>query len=112
MRRVDAALLVQPGLLRDQLGGEQPVDLVPGRGDLGGDGVAEHLCDRAQQVVTDDRVLLGADPERDVLVRDPLHHVVKGRGIGIDELHGIGHDRARERAALLSGGLVALVEQL
>ena len=110
MRRVDACLLVQPGLLGDQLGGEQPVDLVPGGGDLGGDGVAEHLPDRAQQVVADDRVLLRADPERDVLVCDPLHHVLKGRGVGIDQLHRVGHDRSRERPALLSGGLVALVE--
>jgi len=64
----------------------------------------------AQQVVSDDRVLLRADPERDVLERDPLHHMVKGRGIGIDQLHRVGHDRGRERPALLSGGLVALVE--
>ena len=78
-RRVDARLLVEPGLLGDQLRREQPVDLAPGVGDLGGDGVAEHLPDRGQQVVTDDRVLLRADPERDVLVGDPPHHVVERR---------------------------------
>jgi hypothetical protein len=59
--------LVQPGLFGNQLGGKQPVDLVPGLGDLGGDSVAEHFPDRAQQVVPDDRVLLWADPEGDVL---------------------------------------------
>ena len=32
--RVDAGLLVEPGLLGDELGGEQPVHLVPGVGDL------------------------------------------------------------------------------
>ena len=110
VRRVDARLLIEPGLLGDQLRGEQPVDLAPGVGDLGGHGVAEHLPDRGQQVVTDDRVLLRADPERDVLVGDPPHHVLNDGALGIDQLHGVGHDRGRQRPALLPGGLVALVE--
>ena len=110
VRRVDARLLVEPGLLRDELGREQPVDLVPGRGDLGRDGVTEHLTDRRQQVVSDDRVLLRADPERDVLVRDAVHHPVERRRVRVDQLHRVGHDGRRERPALLAGGLVALVE--
>jgi hypothetical protein len=43
--RVDAGLLVQAGFLGDQLCGEQPVDLVPCRGHLRSDGVAEDLAD-------------------------------------------------------------------
>ena len=61
-RRVHPRLLVEPGLLGDELGREQPVDLVPGGGDLGGDRLAEHLTDRGEQVVADDRVLLGRIP--------------------------------------------------
>ena len=45
-----------------------------------------------------------------MFVGDPPHRLMKRRGVGIDQLHRIGHDRARERPALLSGGLVALIE--
>lgn len=62
-RRVDSSLLIEAGFLGDQLGGEQPVDLVPGGCDLRGDGVAEHLADSREQVVADDRVLIRADPQ-------------------------------------------------
>lgn len=58
----------------------------------------------------DDRVLLGADPQRDVFVGDAAHDVVEGRRIGIDERDGVGDHRARQRLALLTVGLVALVE--
>ena len=110
MGRVDLRLLVQPGLLGDQLGREEPVHLVPGRRDLGGDGVAEHLPDRGQEVAADDRVLLRADSERHVLVGDPAQDVREGRRVRIDQLDGVGHHRRRQRPALLAGGLVALVE--
>jgi len=53
---------VEAGLLGDELGGEEPVDLVPRVGDLGGDRVAEDLADRGQQVASDDRVLLRVTP--------------------------------------------------
>jgi hypothetical protein len=61
-------------------------------------------------MLTDDRVLLRADPERDVLVRDPAQHVVEGRRLRINQLHRVRHDRARQGLALLTGGLVALIE--
>lgn len=68
LRRVDVCLKIEPRLLGDQLGGEQPVDLVPGGADLRRDRVTEHLPDGAEQVAADDGVLLGSDPEGDVLV--------------------------------------------
>ena len=108
--RVDALLLVEPRLVRDELGREQPVDLVPGRGDLRRDGLTEHLPHGGQQVVAHDRVLLRPDPERDVLVGDPLHHPVERRRVRVDELDGVGDHRRRQRPALLARGLVALVE--
>ncbi len=48
--RVDVRLLVEPHFLGDELGGEQPIDLAPGVGDVGCDGVAEHLRDRGEVV--------------------------------------------------------------
>lgn len=72
---VDAGGGMEPGLFGNQLGGEEPVDLVPGCGDLGGDGVTEDLPHCGEQVMAHDRVLLWADSEGDVLVRDPRHHV-------------------------------------
>ncbi len=74
--RVGVRLLVEPHFLGDELGGEQPIDLAPGVGDVGCDGVAEHLRDRGEEVVAHDGVLLRTNPEGDVLVGDPLHHVV------------------------------------
>jgi hypothetical protein len=84
-------LLVEPSLFGDQLGGEQPVDLVPGGADFRRHSLAEHLPDGAEQVTADDRVLLGSDPERDVLVGDAFDHVLEGGGCRVDELHGVGH---------------------
>jgi len=74
--RVDVRLLVEPHFLVDELGGEQPIDLAPGVGDVGCDGVAEHLRDRGEEVVAHDGVLLRTNPEGDVIVGNPLHHVV------------------------------------
>jgi hypothetical protein len=56
---------------------EQPIDLTPRGGDLGGDGVAQHLTDRGEQVLPNDRVLLRADPQGDVLIGDSAHDVVE-----------------------------------
>jgi hypothetical protein len=74
---VPAALLPQPLLHGDQGVRHQPVDLVPGGGDLGRDGVAEHLGDGGEQVLVDDAVLLRRDTERGVLVGDALQHRVR-----------------------------------
>ena len=88
----DAGLLVEPRLLRHELHREEPVDLAPGVGHLGRDRVAEHLGDGAEQVVPDDGVLLGADAERHVLVRDAAHDVLERGCVGVDQLHGVGDD--------------------
>ena len=71
--RVDTRLLIQPGLLGDQLRREQPVDLVPGGGNLRRHRVTEDLADGGQQVVTDDRCTApGVMPSEHVLVGDAL----------------------------------------
>ena len=108
--RVNTSLLVEPRFLSDQLGGEQPVHLIPGSGDLGRDGLAEHLTDRSEEVVPDDGVLLRPDTERDVLEGDPPHHMGEGRRLRIDQLHCVGDHRGSQRPALFPGRLVALVE--
>jgi hypothetical protein len=46
----------------------------------------EHLDDRAEQIVVHDRVLLGRDAQRRVLVRDPGHHLSRVGEFGIDEV--------------------------
>ena len=107
---VDPGLLVEAGLFGDELGGEQPVDLVPGVGDLGGDRVTEHLADSAEQVVADDGVLLGPDAQRDVFVGNAFHDMIERRGGGVDQLDGVGHHGGGQRPGLFAGGLVALVE--
>ena len=55
-------LLVEPRFLGDQLEREQPIDLTPGRGDLGRYGIAENLTDGSEQMLADNRVLLGRMP--------------------------------------------------
>ena len=61
-------------------------------------------------MLTDDRVLLGADAQRYVLVRDSPHDMVEWRRLRIDQLHGVRDDRAGEGFALLPGRLISLVE--
>lgn len=61
--RVDVGLLVEPCLFGDQLGREEPVDLVPGGTDLRSHGLAEYLTHRAEQVAPDDGVLLRPDAQ-------------------------------------------------
>ena len=78
-----AARAVEAALLVDQRVGHQPVDLVPGGGDLRGDRVAEHVDDRPHQVVVDDLVLVGADAQRRVLVRDAARAGCSGRARGV-----------------------------
>ena len=108
--RVGADPFIEPGFQRDQLGGEQPVDLAPRVGDLRGDRGAQYVGDRAQQVVADNGVLLGPDAERNMLVGNTCHDVIeRGRG-RVDQLDGVGDHGTGQRLALLSGGLVALVE--
>ena len=77
LRGVHVRLLVEPCFLGDQLEREQPIDLAPGRGDLGGDGVAENLSDGSKQMLADNCVLLGADAQGYVLVGDSAHDVIK-----------------------------------
>ena len=108
LRGIHARLLIQPRLLRDQLQREQPIDLTPCRSDLRRHGVAENLADGSEQVLTDDRVPLGADAQRYVLVRDSRMTWSNGGASGIDQLHGVGDNRAGKGFALLTGRLIPL----
>jgi hypothetical protein len=58
-------------------------------------------------VLTDDRVLLWTDSERHVLVGNAPHDVVERWGLGINQLHGVRHNRAGQGFALLARCLVA-----
>lgn len=110
--RQDALLRVEALLDGDQGARHQPVDLVPGGGDLRGDRVAQDVGDGREQMGVHHLVLLRGHPERGVLVGDPLqHHVGPGAG-PLDQLGREGGDGARERPPLVAGGLVAPVEQV
>jgi hypothetical protein len=45
-----------------------------------------------------------------VLVRNPSHYVGKRRCVRVDQLNGVCDNRASERLALLTSGLVSLIE--
>ena len=75
LRCVDLGLAAREDL------GEEPVRLGPGGDDLVGRGVAEHVLDRDEQVLADDRVVLGLNPERAVLLSDELDRGTKRGGI-------------------------------
>ncbi len=108
----DPLLGVEALLQGDQGVRHQPVDLVPGLGDLGGDGLAEDLGDRLEEVLVDDRVLLAGDAEAGVLVGDAAeHHVGPGVRVG-EEVGGEGGDGARQGLLLEAGLLVAPVEEV
>ena len=89
-----------------------PVDLVPGRGHLGRDRVAQHLHDGREQVLVDDRVLVLGDAQRGVLVGDAGQHLERVAPVLGDQQGGVRRDRAGERALLVALGLVAPVEQV
>ncbi|CAM5316172.1 hypothetical protein SROCM77S_01156 [Streptomyces rochei] len=108
----DPGLLVEAGLGGHERVGHQPVDLVPGGGDLGGDGVTEHLGYRGKEMTVDDLVLVRGDAEGGVLVRDAGQQRVR-TGVGALQQHaGEGGDGAGQRPLLLPVGLVAAVEQV
>ena len=102
--------LVEARLAGHEFGGHQPVHLVPGRGDVGRDGRAQHLAQRGQQVATDDGVLRGRDAQADVLVGDAVQH--GGEGLGPVHVRGEGVDRAGQGLGLVAAGLVAQVEEV
>ena len=103
---------IQLGLLGDQCGGEEPVDLVPGGGDLRSDGLTQHLLDGAQQVAAHDQVLRSLDAQGDVLVGDALHHRGEVRSVRVDQVHGEGHHGGGQGLGLLADGLVGPVEDV
>jgi hypothetical protein len=74
---VHVRLLVEPRLLGDQLQREQPINLAPGRGDLGRYSIAENLSDGSEQILADNRVLLRPDAQGYVLVGDSAHDVIE-----------------------------------
>ncbi len=65
--RVDARLGIQPGFFSHQLGGEEPVHLVPGGADFRCNRLTKHVAHGAEEIPADDGVLLGSDAQRDVL---------------------------------------------
>ncbi len=101
---------VQAGFGGDQLGGQQPVRLVPRRQQLRRGGIAQHLGDRAQQMPPDDRVVARPDADRRMLVDDAADHR-RQRGV-VAVVGGIGEHRRSQRLLLRAVGLVAHVEQV
>ena len=97
------------------LGADQQVgQLAIGRGPGGDHRVgrhlgAEHLADGAQQAAADDRVVLGEDLQRHVLLHD-LPNQRAERLQAVDVL-GVHQHAVGQRARLVAAGLVRLVEQ-
>lgn len=88
---------------------ERLVGLAPGRDDLVGRGLAEHVLDGLQQAAADDRVVLGQHAQRGVLLDDARQRA--GNLVEPVDVRGIGQHRARQCAGLAAGGLVRLVEE-
>ena len=76
---------------------------------IGRDLGAQHFADRAQQAGADDRVMLGLDLQRHMLVHD-LRRQIAQRLEAVDML-GIHQHAVGERTRLVAAGLVGLVEQ-
>ncbi|CVN70088.1 Uncharacterised protein [Streptococcus pneumoniae] len=90
--------------------GHEPVDLGPGVGHRGGDGVAEHLADGPEEVLVDDRVLLLDDAEGGVLVGDAGQDGLGQGARVLEQVHRELHDRAGEGLGLLAVALVGAGE--
>lgn len=94
----------------DEAVGHQPVDLVPGRGDLRGDGLPQGVGDSPHQVMIDDLVLIGTDAEGRVLVRDPGEQVLRRLLRDFQQFGGERRHRTGQRQLLLPARLVPPVE--
>ena len=103
--------VVQPALLVDEQVPHQPVDPVPGGGDLFSDGITEHIHDRPHEVVVDDLVLVRAEPQRDVFVGHPGQQVVRHLVRMLHQHARKGCDGTGERLLLSSVRLVPPVEE-
>ena len=106
----DAAGAVEPAFLIDQCVGHQPIDLVPRGGDLRGDRIAQYVDDRPHEVVVHHLVLVGADAQGSVFVRDPREQVLRHPLRGLDQAAGESGHRSGQRLLLLATGLVAAIE--
>ena len=60
---VGAPERVEAGLLGEELAAEEPVDLIPCGGNIGGDGLAEDVTNCPHEVVADNRILVRLDPQ-------------------------------------------------
>ncbi|KFF31934.1 hypothetical protein G039_0329585 [Pseudomonas aeruginosa VRFPA01] len=97
-------------LCLDQQVGQLLVGRAPGFDHLvGGDFLAEHLADRPQQAVADDRIVLGQDLQRDMLV-DHLGHQ-RPELLQLVDVPGVHQHAVGQRPRLVAAGLVSLVEQ-
>src|SRR5690606_24750057 len=74
LARLDALFAIHPRFLVDQRAGEQTIGLGPGIDQFRRSGIAEGLADRAEQVLADDRIVLGTHAQADVLLHDTPHH--------------------------------------
>jgi len=101
--------LVQAFFHAAQQLGQLAVGGGPGGDQLIGGGLsAQHLADRGQQVFADDGVVLAADAQAHVLVRDQLQH--RGQHTRVVDVFGIGRHRHGQGLLLCARSLVALVE--
>jgi hypothetical protein len=107
----DASSAVETALLVDERVGHQPVDLVPRSRHLRRHGVAEDLHDGGEEVVVHDLVLVGADAQGRVLVRDPVEQLLRELLRGPDEGGREGRDGPGEGDLLGALRLVAPVER-
>ncbi len=110
MARFDAGVGIHPGFGVDEDLGQRAIGFFPGFHQRSDGGVAQGRLDRAQQMETDDRVLVGGQADRDVLVHDAADH--RAEGGRVVDVGGIGEQRRGERLLLHAAGLVTHIEQL
>ena len=98
-------------LAADQQLRQEPVRLAPGRDDLRGRGLAEHIADRREQGVGDVRIMLRQDVERDMLLGDALHRA--RQHAEVVDVAGIGQNGEGEGLGLRAGfAVMRLVEEV
>jgi hypothetical protein len=110
LARLDAGVRIHRFLGVDEQSGERGVRFVPGGQQRRGGGVAQRFGNRAEQVLADDRIVFGADTDRDVLVDDAVDH--RAERAWVADVGGVREDGGGERLLLRAVGLVAHVEQV
>ncbi len=88
---------------------QHAIGLAPGADDLVGRRFAQHVADRLQQAAADDRIVLGLDAQRGVLLHDARQRA--GQRLELIDMAGEGEHRAGQRPGLRAVDLVGLVEE-